>query len=89
VGVVDETGEIASEEAVAEEPGEVAADLPEPLPFVPTHANGAAEPATASPPGGEPDIIPDGDDRVIALFPTAAARRSRMIVVPPDPDGQS
>ena len=37
----------------------------------------------------EPEALPHGDDRVIALFPTAAARRSRTIVAPTDPDGQS
>jgi hypothetical protein len=87
-GVSEEVRETVSEEAEAGEPAEAAGDLPEPVPFVPARANGVAEPAAASASGDESDFIPAGDDRVIALFPTAAARRSRMIVAPADPDGQ-
>ena len=77
-----------SEEPVVEDASEGAADLPEPTPLLLTQANGAAEPAAASAAETEPDLMPDGDDRVIALFPTAAARRSRIIVAPTDPDGK-
>ncbi|MDQ2655219.1 MAG: hypothetical protein M3Z20_19480 [Chloroflexota bacterium] len=87
--VSEEAREMVSEEAEAGEPAEGATELPQPVPFVPTRANGAAEPAAASASGDESDFIPAGDDRVIALFPTAAARRGRMIVAPADPDGKN
>ncbi len=83
--VTEESGETMNTEADAEEPAALTAELPEPVPFVPARANGAAGPGAATAAMDEPDIIPDGDDRVIALFPTAAARRSRTIVAPADP----
>lgn len=86
--------EEATEDPVSEEPGDeepvdVAASRPEPVPFPPTQANGAADQGAAFAPEPGPDILPDGDDRVIALFPTAAARRSRMMTAPTDPDGKN
>ena len=89
--VTAEPGEMVTEEneVVAGEPAEGATELPEPVPFAPAHANGTTRPITAPETGDEPESIPDGDDRVIALFPTAAARRSRMMAAPTDPDGQN
>lgn len=89
--ITGESGKMVAEEneVAAEEPPEVAAALPEPVPFAPEHTNGTARPITAPQPGDEPDVTHDGDDRVIALFPTAAARRSRMVAAPTDPDGQN
>jgi hypothetical protein len=85
----DQNEEAVKEEPVAAEPDEVATELPEPVPFPSTQTNGATGPAAAPASGAEPEFAHDGDDRVIALFPTAAARRSRMIVAPADPDGKS
>lgn len=73
----------------AEAPTVVAASRPEPESLEPAKTNGVADPTASSSPFVEPEALPHGDDRVIALFPTAAARRSRTIVAPTDPDGQS
>lgn len=86
VGPKDEP---ASEGMAAAEPAEVAAAHPEPVPLHPETASGGDAPAASPAPGVEPDILPHGDDRVIALFPTAAARRGRTVVAPMDPDGKS
>lgn len=62
--------------------------LPEPVPI---DAARTRDDPSGSPSIGakaEPDVVPNGDDRVIALFPTAAARRGRTIAAPTDPDGQ-
>ena len=61
--------------------------LPEPMPRLPDQGEEGS--AAHSEPDVEPDPASFGDDRVIALFPNAAARRSRMIAAPPDADGQS
>lgn len=70
------------------EPPEIAAVLPDPVPF-PAKTNGSGEPTVSLAPSEEPELAPSGDDRVIALFPTAAARRARPIITPTDSDGQS
>jgi hypothetical protein len=93
IGSPGETGigpleEPASAKPIAGETAEVPAVFPEPVLLERAKANGSADPS-ASAPGDEPDMVPNGDDRVIALFPTGAARRSRTIVAPSDPDGQS
>ena len=84
----EDTAAPVSDKPIVEDASDVAAELPEPVPFPPARANGAGEPAAASATETEPDLMPDGDDRVIALFPTAAARRRNMIVAPTDPDGK-
>lgn len=82
-----EDDEPADETPPASEPAEAAQIHPEPVPIANFQANGAG---SASPePEPEPEFVPNGDDRVIALFPTAAARRSRIIADQNDPDDQS
>ena len=81
--------EDAPETTDNEEPAVVEAGRPELKPLEPANTNGAVDPEASAPTPIETDVLPHGDDRVIALFPTAAARRSRTIVAPPDPDGQS
>ncbi len=85
----DLTEEPVSEETVDGEPALVVAALPEPVPLEPVKANGAASPDASPASGAESEMVSFGDDRVIALFPTAAARRSRAIIAPTDPDDQS
>lgn len=81
--------ENARETTDDEESAVVDARRPEIKTLEPANSNGAVDPAASTPTSLETDVLPHGDDRVIALFPTAAARRSRTIVAPPDPDGQS
>ena len=85
--------ESVSEATAGGEPVPDAAAVPEPAALAPATSNGtgdqAASPAPEPEPGPGPDMVPHGDDRVIALFPTAAARRGRTVVAPMDPDDQS
>lgn len=85
---VEEISEDSAREASLEERSSSTPVFPEPVPFETARSNGATDPEL-SPSLTEPDLLPDGDDRVIALFPTAAARRSRTVSAPTDTDGQS
>lgn len=84
-----EAEEPARAEPEAAAPTVAAVDIPEPVAIAPAQTNGTPEPGAVSALGDAPDASPGGDDRVIALFPTAAARRSRMLTAPTDPDGKN
>jgi hypothetical protein len=83
-----EAPENVQQEEAADAPDADAPELPEPGTLATAASNGATEPETLAPSVAEPEVLPNGDDRVIALFPTAAAQRSRTVIAPPDSNGQ-
>ncbi len=84
-----ELEEPVSHSTEAGAPDAIAPVLAEPVQLPTKSDNGTVKIAVGPAPEAEPDLASHGDDRVIALFPTAAARRSRSVTAPMDPDGQS